>query len=494
MSSTEVELKLALPTAEPALLARRLARSPVLARLAPTRRRVYSLYHDTPALDLLHQRVALRLRREEGEGAPRWLQTLKTAGRGDSALSQRGEWEMPVAGAALELRRLGASPWPRIDPHGHIAAALQPCFATDFERTCWTVRQRDGSVVEVALDVGAVVAGDRRLPLCELELELKAGPPAALFALAQRLARQVAVLPLAASKAERGYALRASGTPPPVLARPPVLSRRMPLPRVAGLVLGEAFRQFTANLDALHQGGEDPEFVHQARVGWRRLRSLARLLRPALAEPPPAATALEPLLHALGTLRDLDVARTQTLPAWAERYAEGQPARAAQWQALMAATEPAARRARHAVRTALDRPAVGAALLAQQAWLHAVEQADGAAEGTNARDWLRQRTERLARRLGQARQAGGDAQAQHRARILAKRLRYSAEAFEGLLPKRLLRHQRLACGLQESLGAERDLAQAAALAAELQAGTGPAEFLRGVAAGRRNCHPHDCLN
>lgn len=488
MSSTETELKLALPSAEPALLAQRLARSPVLARLAPTRQRVYSLYHDTPALDLLGQRVALRLRREDGGASPRWLQTLKTAGRSDSALSQRGEWEMPVAGAALELAQLGASPWPHIDPDGRIAEALQPCFATDFERTRWTVRQRDGSVIEVALDIGAVLAGERRLPLCELELELLTGPPQALFTLAQRLARHVAVLPLAASKAERGYALLSAAAPRAVDARPPALSRRMSLPCIAGLVLGEAFQQFTANLYALQQGGDDPELVHQARVGWRRLRSLARLLHPALATPLPASTALAPLLQALGALRDLDVARTQTLPAWADRYIDGQTGRAAHWQALRATLESAAQRARRNARAALARPAVGAGLLALQAWLHAVESApaDGVAHtpGPDARDWLRRRTERLADRLDQALRAGGDAPAQHRARILAKRLRYSAEALEGLLPRRLLRRQHAAGALQARLGAARDLARAAVLAKQLKAAAGLVEFLRGVAAGR----------
>lgn len=498
MSGTETELKLALPTAQPAQLAQRLARSPALARVAPTRQRVYSLYHDTPALDLLQRRVALRLRREGGDGGgsvPRWLQTLKTAGRAESALSQRGEWEMPVAGAALELGRLGASPWPRIDPDGRIAAALQPCFSTDFERTLWTVRQRDGSVIEVALDIGAVVAGERRLPLCELELELLSGPPTALFALAQRLARHVAVLPLAASKAARGYALLSPQPPAAMAAHPPVLSRRMPLPRIAGLVLGEAFQQLTANLEALLQGGEDPELVHQARVGWRRFRSLARLLRPALAEPLPDTAALAPLLQALGALRDLDVARTQTLPAWGARYIDAAPdpdpaqsaERAAHWQALCAAIGPAARRARHGVRTALARPAVGAGLLALQAWLHAVESAPAAAlpaGGGDARDWLRGRTERLARRLDLVLHAGTDAETQHRARILAKRLRYSTEAFADLLPGRLQRQQRAAAALQARLGSVRDLARAAALAAELKAAPGLVQFLRGVAVGQ----------
>ncbi|HQQ71882.1 MAG TPA: CYTH domain-containing protein, partial [Alicycliphilus sp.] len=188
MPATEVELKLALSARDAA----RLAQVPALARIAPTRERLYSIYHDTPALDLLRRRVALRLRRE-GEGAQaRWLQTLKTAGDAASALSRRGEWEMPVAGPALEPERLAGTPWDELDPGGDWAAALRPCFSTDFERTRWLLRARGGAVIEVALDCGQITGGGRSEPLCELELELLQGPPEALLTLARRIARHVA--------------------------------------------------------------------------------------------------------------------------------------------------------------------------------------------------------------------------------------------------------------------------------------------------------------
>ncbi len=73
------------------------------------------------------------------------------------------------------------------------------------------MRGARGSRIEVALDVGEVRAGERRQPLCELELELLAGPADALFVLARRIARSLAVLPAHLSKAERGWRL-ADGT------------------------------------------------------------------------------------------------------------------------------------------------------------------------------------------------------------------------------------------------------------------------------------------
>jgi len=138
---SEIEIKLALPSGCSDRLRRQLAAVPALARQAPVRQQVHNLYYDTPDQALRRQRAALRIRRVDGEGGSQWLQTLKTADKGLSALSQRGEWEVPVGGPALHHQALcGAPPWRRLDPDGAVFAALEPCFSTDFERTRWTVR------------------------------------------------------------------------------------------------------------------------------------------------------------------------------------------------------------------------------------------------------------------------------------------------------------------------------------------------------------------
>src|ERR1035437_695711 len=101
----EIELKLALPTADPSGLAKRLSRTPILARRKPTQLHLYNVYYDTPEQTLRQQRVALRLRRLGNDEKPKWLQTLKTGDRVESALSRRGEWEMPVGDATLTMQR-----------------------------------------------------------------------------------------------------------------------------------------------------------------------------------------------------------------------------------------------------------------------------------------------------------------------------------------------------------------------------------------------------
>ena len=478
----EIEIKLALPAGSAGPLLRRLSAVPALARHRPVHQQVHNLYYDTPDQALRRQRAALRIRRVDGTAAPQWLQTLKTADAGLSALSRRGEWEVPVEGPLLQQEALRAAPpWRRLDPDGTLFPALQPCFSTDFERTRWTVRLRGGTTIEVALDVGQIVADGRTAPVCELELELLSGPPEALFRLAAQIARRVAVLPLSASKAQRGFALAQGLLDAPQRARPPVFPRRARLQALAPLLLSEMFDQFTANLHAL-LGADHPELVHQARVGWRRWRSALRLLGPGLALPPPAWPGLQPLLDLLGGLRDLDVACTQTLPTLQSAYGAGDAGRAATWAAVEQSFRAAAALQRKAVRLALQEPLTGQALLGITQWLEAL----GAAPQVPpvpARRWVRQRVARLHKRWKGAQRDAVETADQHRARLLAKRLRYNIEALRPLLPGRAGRWHARASQQQAAVGGVRDTVQAGGLAARLEAPPEVVAFLRGVAVG-----------
>ena len=489
--SEETELKLALPSADPATLLLRLKRVPVLARRKSTTLHLHNVYFDTPELMLRQQRIALRLRRVGDEAKPLWLQTLKTAGRADSALSQRGEWETPVPGAALSLKALRNTPWPAIDADGHLFRALAPAFETNFERTLWLVRRRDGSVVEVALDIGQISAGERHTPLFELELELKAGPPSALFEIASQIARSVAVLPATLSKAQRGYALTQDALLTAVRAAPPALPSKLPVPSAAQRVLSEMFSQFTSNLNALLIS-DDPEVVHQARVGWRRFKSARRLFGPVLAlEAVPSWLPLQALLICLGKLRDLDVALSETLPPLAHVYVAGDPRRAEAWQHMVLSLAQATQLQRKAVRYALREPSVGECLLATTQWLENLSSTDAASRtvqepDASLRRWTQTRILRLHGQLKAAARKSEDSEQKHRVRILAKRMRYDLEALFDLLPrKRAQRWRTQALELQTSLGATRDAMQAASLLVELEADRGLVEFLRGFALGRQ---------
>jgi inorganic triphosphatase YgiF len=486
----EIELKLALPTSDPSSVEKRLARTPVLARRKATHLHLHNIYYDTPEQTLRQERVALRLRSVDGDTKPQWLQTLKMGGRSDSALTHRGEWETPVAKAALALKALEATPWAGLDPVGAVFAALVPCFETNFKRTSWAVRRRDGSVVEVSLDIGQITVGDVSTPICELELELLAGQPAALFDIAQQIACTVAVIPLNMSKAERGYALEQGSTQVPLRASPPSLTSDMALLDAAQRVLREMFGQFTANLNTLC-ASDDPEVVHQARIGWRRFKSAYRLFKPVLAvETVPAWQPLQPLLTFMGELRDLDVALTETLPPLTDAYTAGDVRREENWLTMAQVLTHAVTLQRKAVRYALKDPAVGAALLAITQWLEEFAALNGSDDAkadlkTSLRRWARRRVVHLHKQLKVTLRDVDSPENQHRVRILSKRMRYGIEALRPLLPRRCTqRWYQQALSLQTSVGVTRDVMQAGTLVGKLEIDHGLVEFLRGVAVGK----------
>lgn len=169
-----------------------------------TTRRLENTYFDTPDLALNTARAALRLR-HSGKG---WVQTLKTSGSYHGAFSERGEWETPVDGPALQPDLL-----PRQLLTDELIQALQPQFTTHFTRRTWLYTDA-AATIEIAADLGEVALPDtspnstqQKDPISELELELKQGDPQALFDLAKKLCSHLVLHPGLASKAERGLRL-----------------------------------------------------------------------------------------------------------------------------------------------------------------------------------------------------------------------------------------------------------------------------------------------
>lgn len=204
----ETEIKLALPSSYHDTVANLITR-----QTGQEGRTIHlsNIYFDTPSYALAKAKSALRLR-----GMPdHWLQTYKTAG-GDSenGISSRHEWEMPVAGEALEINSLleHCDDEQASDALRDAAPDLTALFRTDFSRMLWDL-EYEGSMIEVALDLGEIVTvvdGERRTaPISELELELKSGDEHALHQLAAVMRGAFTELqPENLSKAKRGYDLR----------------------------------------------------------------------------------------------------------------------------------------------------------------------------------------------------------------------------------------------------------------------------------------------
>ena len=187
----------------------RLKRHPFLRSLSSKRatmHKLYSVYFDTPDLQLHRARMALRLRRV----GTQWLQTLKGGGGVRAGLHQRNEWETPVTSEKLDFAALDAAGAVHLPLS--LQKQIQPLFVTDFARSIRMV-EFEGALIELGLDSGEIRAGKSKYPISELELELKFGEPLQLYRLALALLEIVPLEIESTSKAEYGYRLRSPAPP-----------------------------------------------------------------------------------------------------------------------------------------------------------------------------------------------------------------------------------------------------------------------------------------
>jgi CHAD domain-containing protein len=323
------------------------------------------------------------------------------------------------------------------------------------------------SRIEVALDRGRIEAtvGRRRVvePIAELELELKEGRAEDLLALALRLAgrgpQSLALVPMVRSKAERGHRLAAGSAlrPTKASARGFVehLAPEMSSGAALRTLMAHGLSVLLANTEALHEG-RDPEFVHQARVALRRMRSALRLLdRKHQDFPESLANELRWVGQTLGAARDWDVLVESTLPA-------------------MVAAAPTALRARMRTlhkgalrrRDQEHRKAVAALSSARFARLALRLQAWTLTPAPKGGRLARRAPKELARahtRLFDAARSFAELspQRRHRVRILAKRLRYALDVMSVALPAEPTeRYVKALAELQDVLGELNDVAVA----------------------------------
>ncbi|MBN9422062.1 MAG: hypothetical protein BGO63_01375 [Candidatus Accumulibacter sp. 66-26] len=473
----ETEIKLSLPPRA----AGKLAGHPLLAGVPALRQRLLNTYYDTPELRLQRERVAVRYRRKGRD----WLLTVKCAAPAVGGLAQRNEWEVPA-----HPGESGEFDFSHVDDARlralleELRPQLTPAFTTDFTRSAWIVEPRPGVRIELALDRGHIAAAGRRAPICEVELELLEGDVADLFAAAAALQHDLPLHPEAPSKAERGYRLFAAAPLRPVKAQAtPLRKRTPPLAAFRAAALG-CLAQLQGNEVGVRDS-DAPEFIHQARVAIRRLRSALRVWQPLL---PQNFAAFDPrwraLAASLGEARNWDVFLGETLPPLAEAF----PAHP-DLPLLQKHAEQRRSVARKAARTALAKGGAYSQLLLDFA-ATVVALPDGPPESLKAltRRALGKRAARvnkLARRIAASAASAGDAAAErHRLRVALKRLRYALEFFAALYPaRRLSAYQRALAALLDTLGRMNDLMVAGGIASATLAGD-RGDLAQGWLAGR----------
>jgi inorganic triphosphatase YgiF len=458
----EIELKLAITPED----ARKLSRLPLIrtsAKGRPVTRKMHSVYYDTPEHDLKEAGAALRLRRE----GSRWVQTLKSGGGVEGGLHQRDELETRVPAQLLDYRTLAESGISPVftDPSGR--ARLQPVFAADFIRSARRIEPTSGTSIALSLDHGSIAAGQHSLPVSELELELESGLPESVLDFAIALAQEVPLRLEPRSKAQRGYALAERRAEGPVKAVTPALDAAMsPAHALRTIVFG-----CVAHLQANEAGvmaAQDAEYLHQARVAMRRMRSALTVFRRGF---PRAAfeevvRELRWLDSALGPARDWDVFALSTLPRIARAFGQDRelPALAERAQRLRGTANAAAGEALHSKRyTVLLLKLL--AVFYREPWLAIADEEAQAARAqpleSFAREVLSRRHRKVVktgRDLVGAHEHESDHAQLHALRIEIKKLRYAAEFFSSLYERRVKQYVSALAGLQELLGGLNDAA------------------------------------
>lgn len=443
----EIELKLALPEGA----RRAFLRHPLLSQAEKLGAcKLTNVYFDTPELALRRQRMALRTRKQ----GRAWLQTVKGAGNTSGGLAVRPEWEQPYDGQ-FDFSAVTDPKTRSLLERDKVRSRLAPVFETVFARRTWRLVNGAGSML-VALDRGWIGAGAAREEICEIELELERGEPAALFDAALALAQALPLRPEILSKAERGFRLHGGEPPRPV--------RAGGSPLRAGQTPWQAFCAIAAACIAQLQWNElgatqdDPEFIHQMRVALRRLRSALRSFRPAL--PPPGAfdvavAQIRTLARSLGAARDWDVLVQEIV----------RPVRAAfpgdaRLDTLGAAVAAAREQARAAACSLLASREHGRFILGFSALLHRPAEPSGTMP---LEVFAARRLGRLHKKAVALAEAARDLDPGrlHALRIGAKRLRYAIEFFAPLYrAKDTKRALEVLIALQDALGALNDLASA----------------------------------
>ncbi|MEM9045988.1 MAG: CHAD domain-containing protein [Pseudomonadota bacterium] len=288
----------------------------------PVTRNLRTIYFDTSDFRLAEAGMALRLRKV----GRRWIQTVKLAQSMTLGLSMAEEHECPAPGGRLVLEAI-----PEVSVRDRVlgvleGAPLAPVFETRMQRIERRIHTRS-SVVDLAIDVGEVVAETGIETLRELEIELVEGEPVELFDVLKTVLPKGGMSLSPCSKAARGMrlvqqTLHEESELPRRAARVP-LDRTDTMDAAIRVTASEVAEQITINHRLVLQE-VTVEGLKQLRIGLRRLRSLLRLFKREIDTVRAAWLNTEArwLASEIGAVRDMDVMLDDILRPELRRHAD----------------------------------------------------------------------------------------------------------------------------------------------------------------------------
>jgi inorganic triphosphatase YgiF len=305
----EIELKLILPgpEAESAVVACMREHGYLVEELDPVRN--VDTYLDTFDWSLMKNKIALRYRISNGTA----MYTLKSTGSIKDGIAKRMETEIPLKEPVDGPARV---PVKRI--RKHIEGMIWPRKLLEHiqirtDRRRYRVLTSEEAEIELAFDssifsLRGLHKTRRTQRLHELEAEILEGPATALGSLAALLAEAFGYSPSTASKLEVAIERLKVGMPSKKLPEKLMVRLEDRFDLAVSKILAYQLQRFREQLPGVRRD-IDTEFVHQARVATRRMRSALRLFHDAVPENTGAylAEELKWLGGMFGTVRDLDV-------------------------------------------------------------------------------------------------------------------------------------------------------------------------------------------
>ena len=270
-----------------------------------TPRVLQTIYYDTPKEKLRKRNTALRVRKSGDE----FLQTIKQNGAGNFA---RGEWEQSIDGPQPRSSAARGTPIEHFMAKRRRREKLKPLFQVNVERRSCDVVKAD-TVIEASLDQGHVEADGNRLPIRELEFELKQGDPSQLFETAREIVGKAPLRLSFISKGERGYRLREQSLTKPIPSSKVQFRRRVTAKEAMQAICRICLHDLTNDVGTI-EGEYAIEGVHKTRIALRRLRAAMTLFKKITADEESNRLRgdMKWLSDLLGKTRDLDVLQMES--------------------------------------------------------------------------------------------------------------------------------------------------------------------------------------